>query len=73
MLNVDNLNTHALLLLYLMPVANQSDADAKTMGAVEVLSDVQCRLSADPDRGLFNKDTLALVYSSVASIRFGTC
>ena len=70
-LDAENVPTHALLLLYLMPVANQLDVDPTTVHAVEVLSDVQECLSASAHAEPFDKDTLALIYSTLAAIRFG--
>ena len=70
-MDAEELNTHALLLLYLMPVANSSDVDANTVQAVEVLSDVQTRLSTPSGDQPFSRDTLAMVYSRLAAIRFG--
>ncbi len=70
-LDAEHVNTHALLLLYLMPVANGSDVDPNTVQAVEALSDVQNRLVTPASAEPFNKDTLALMYSTVAAIRFG--
>ncbi len=70
-LDTEHVNTHALLLLYLMPVANGSDVDPNTVQAVEALSDVQNRLITPASAEPFNKDSLALIYSTVAAIRFG--
>lgn len=70
-IDAEELNTHALLLLYLMPVANRSDVDANTAQAVEVLSDVQSRLSMPSCEEPFSRDTLAMVYSRLSAIRFG--
>ncbi len=70
-LDAEHVNTHALLLLYLMPVANRSDVDPNTVQAVEALSDVQNRLITPTSTEPFNKDSLALIYSTVAAIRFG--
>ncbi len=70
-LNAEHVNTHALLLLYLMPVANRSDVDPNTVQAVEALSDVQNRLITPGSAEPLNKDALALIYSTVAAIRFG--
>ncbi len=70
-LDTEHVNTHALLLLYLMPVANGSDVDPNMVQAVEALSDVQNRLITPASAEPFNKDSLALIYSTVAAIRFG--
>ena len=70
-LDAEHVNTHAHLLLYLMPVANSSDVDPNTVQAVEALSDVQNRLVTPASAEPFNKDSLALIYSTVAAIRFG--
>jgi hypothetical protein len=70
-IDAEELNTHALLLLYLMPVANRSDVDPNTAQAVEVLSDVQSRLSMPSCEEPFSRDSLAMVYSRLSAIRFG--
>ncbi len=70
-LDPESVPTHALLLLYLMPVANRSDVDRNTAQAVEVLSDVQDRLSTPAGAELLDKETVALIYSTVMAIRFG--
>ncbi len=71
-LDTDSLNAHTLLLLYLMPEANRSTADAKTMDLVDALSDVHTRLSTLSSQEPSSRDQLALVYSTVSAIRFGT-
>ena len=70
-LDPESVPTHALLLLYLMPVANQSDVDQTMIQAVEVLSDVQGRLSTPASEDSLDKETIALIYSTVSAIRFG--
>ena len=54
-----------------MPEANQSDVDPTMVHAVKVLSDVQECLSTSSQTEPFSKDTLAMIYSTLASIRFG--
>ena len=70
-LDPESVPTHALLLLYLMPVANQSDVDQTMIQAVEVLSDVQGRLSTPASEETLDKETIALIYSTVSAMRFG--
>lgn len=70
-LDPEGLDTHTLLLLFLLPEANRADIDADTMHAVEVLSEVQTRLFRDVRVEPFEQDKLAGVLESLSEIRFG--
>ncbi len=71
LLDPAGIDTHTLLLLYLMPEANRPDIDDDTRHAVEVLSDVQNRLSGHTPAEPFDKEKLADVIESISDIRFG--
>ena len=70
-LNSDAIDTHTLLLLYLLPETNNPGIDAETVHAVEVLTDVQNRLCVGHGAAPFDEDKLAAVIESLSDIRFG--
>ncbi len=71
LLDSDSIETHTLLLLFLLPEANHSDVDSETTRAVDMLSVVQDRLSCKPRSEPLERDMLAEVIDSLADIRFG--
>ncbi len=70
-LDPDGVDTHTLLLLFLLPEANRADIDPDTVHAVEVLSEVQTRLCRDTRVEPFEKEKLAGVLECLSEIRFG--
>ena len=71
LLGPDTIETHTLLLLFLLPEANHSDLDSETTRAVDVLSVVQDRLCCKPRSEPLEGDVLAETIESLAAIRFG--
>ena len=70
-LDPDGIDTHTLLLLYLLPETSRSDLGQEMLHAVEALSDVQSRLCVETASLPFEKERLAAVIESLSAMRFG--
>ena len=71
LLDSETLETHTLLLLFLLPEANHCGVESETTRAVDVLSLVQDRLCCKPRSEPLEGDMLAETIESLAAIRFG--
>ncbi len=70
-LDPERIDTHTLLLLFLLPETGCTDIDPEMLRAVEVLSDVQSRLSCETASLPFEQERLAAVIESLSTMRFG--